>query len=151
MSEVNTAGPFTVTEGPFAGWLTWSRGADPFETHVGPFYFRKHPGGEIEAVFTPEPHHCNGGGMIHGGMLMTFADFCLFAIAFDALADDRAVTVSCNSEFLGAAKPGITIRGSGRVTRAAKSLIFVQGALEQQGAPVLAFSGILKKLRANPT
>jgi len=151
MSEVNNAGPYTVTDGPFAGWLTWSRGADPFETHVGPFYFRKHTSGEIEAVFTPETHHCNGGGMIHGGMLMTFADFCLFAIAFDALGDDRALTVSCNSEFLGAAKPGTLIRGSGQVTRAAKSLIFVQGTLAQEGAPVLAFSGILKKLRLNLT
>ena len=33
-------GPIEVTEGPFAGWMTWGEGADPYETAIGPFCFK---------------------------------------------------------------------------------------------------------------
>src|SRR5690606_10647268 len=75
------SGGVTLTEGPFAGWTTWSQGGDPYESLIGPFYFRSEPEGGARCVFEPKPHHCNGGGAIHGGCLMSFADFSLFAIA----------------------------------------------------------------------
>ena len=89
----------TLAEGPFAGWTTWSQGGDPYETAIGPFYFRADEG-RVRCAFQPRREHLNGGGTIHGGALMSFADFALFAIAHNALAGAHAVTLTCNCEFI---------------------------------------------------
>ena len=49
---------------------------DPFEDHVGPFGYKVEDGRITFAVQTDERHR-NTGGSVHGGMLMTFADFAL--------------------------------------------------------------------------
>jgi acyl-coenzyme A thioesterase 13 len=138
-------GPVVVTEGPFAGWTTWSAGADPFETIIGPFYFRVTEG-RAQCAFEPKPHHFNGGGTIHGGCLMSFADFSLFAIAHNALKGAHAVTLTCNSEFVGAGSQNAVVEAEGEVLRETRSLIFVRGLITQASRPVLAFSGTLKKI-----
>src|SRR5262245_46812762 len=86
------SGPVPVEDGPFAGWLTWGRGSDPYETLLGPFCFKVEDG-RARCAFMPRRDHLNGGGAIHGGALMSFADFSLFSIAHNALQGDvRAVT-----------------------------------------------------------
>lgn len=137
-----------LTEGPFAGWTTWSNGADPFETAIGPFCFRE-VGGRAKCAFQPRREHLNGGGTVHGGALMSFADFALFAIANNALAGAKAVTVTCNSGFLSAASLDAVIEAEGEVLRATRSLVFVRGLVTQASRPVLAFSGTLKKIAAS--
>lgn len=138
-------GPVTLTEGPFAGWQTWSKGADPYETAIGPFCY-KIENGEAICAFQPRPDHLNGGGTIHGGALMSFADFSLFAIAHNALQDTKAVTLTCNSEFLSAGTLDGTVTARGDVLRETRSLVFVRGLITQQNRPLLAFSGTLKKI-----
>jgi uncharacterized protein (TIGR00369 family) len=137
--------PTRLTEGAFAGWYTWGQGGDPFETVNGPFYFKRDSDGVV-CVFEPRHEHLNGAGAIHGGALMTFADFSLFAIAHTALSEAKAVTLTCNSEFIAAGVPGALVEGRGEVLRSTRSLVFVRGTLTQAGKPVLAFSGTLKKL-----
>lgn len=138
--------PESVTEGPFAGWWTWGQGADPFETALGPFCF-KIEGGGVRCAFEPRREHLNGSGAIHGGALMSFADFSLFSIAYNALAGGvRAVTLTFNSEFLSAGTLGAWIEAEGEVLRETRSLIFVRGLVTQGSRPVLAFSGTLKKI-----
>ena len=73
-------GAIELTEGPFAGWITWGAGSDPFETANGPFCF-KIENGTARCAFQPRREHLNGGGAVHGGALMRFADFALFSIA----------------------------------------------------------------------
>jgi uncharacterized protein (TIGR00369 family) len=90
----------------------------------------------------------NGSGAMHGGCLMTFADYCLFALAQKALAGARGVTVSLNGEFIDAAYVGDLVEGTGEVVRAGKSLIFVRGIVTSAGKPLLTFSGTIKKLRS---
>jgi acyl-coenzyme A thioesterase 13 len=136
-----------LTEGPFAGWTTWSNGADPFETSIGPFCFRE-DAGRAKCAFQPRREHLNGGGTVHGGALMSFADFALFAIAHNALAGAKAVTLTCNSEFLSAAGLEGVIEAEGEVLRATRSLVFARGLVTQASRPVLAFSGTLKKIAA---
>ncbi|HVY86249.1 MAG TPA: PaaI family thioesterase [Caulobacterales bacterium] len=138
--------PTIVPEGPFAGWTTWGLGTDPYETHLGPFCFRV-VDGRAQCAFEPKPHHCNGGGAIHGGALMSFADFSLFSIAHNALTDGvKAVTLSCNCEFISAGTLDGWIESDGDVLRVTRSLIFVRGLIRQRTRPVLAFSGALKKI-----
>ena len=139
-------GPVLVTKGPFAGWMTWSRGADPFETLLGPFCF-KIEDGRVRSAFEPKPQHLNGGGALHGGALMSFADFSLFSIAHKSLSEGvKAVTLSCNCEFLSAGDLDGLIEAEGEVLRETRSIIFVRGLIAQRSRPVLAFSGALKKI-----
>ncbi|MDX2233113.1 MAG: PaaI family thioesterase [Hyphomonadaceae bacterium] len=139
--------PTTLTNGPFAGWMTWGAGNDPFETLCGPLCFRTEDDGRQRAGFLPTEKHLNGGGVLHGGALMTFADFSLFALAHDVLQGQHAVTVTFNSELMGAGVLGAPVYAEGRVLRETKSMVFVQGRLEQNGQPIMAFSGTLKKIR----
>lgn len=152
MSETSAdaSGRSLVTDGPFQGWWTWGRGGDPFETLIGPFHYRLDPAGTPISATMPRPEHCNGGGFLHGGFLMSFVDFTLFAIAHHALGAGYAVTLTCSTEFLGAGKPGLRLDGRGEVTRETGSMIFVQGRLSQADVSIIAFSGILKKIRPKP-
>lgn len=138
--------PFVLTEGPFAGWSTWSDGADPYESAIGPFVFRDEPDGKVRCAFMPERSHLNGGGAIHGGALMSFADFSLFAIARRELGSSVAVTVTFNGEFISGGAPGVMVEATGEVLRATRSMLFVRGLLKQNARTLLAFSGTLKKI-----
>jgi uncharacterized protein (TIGR00369 family) len=132
--------------GEWAGW-TLIHGVDPFEDLAGPFYFRDEPNGVRRSAFRVETKHLNGFGTLHGGCVMSFADFSLFMIAHDALGGAGAVTVSLNGEFVGPAKPGDLVESTGEVIRAGGSLVFVRGIISTAGQPMLTFSGVVKRAR----
>lgn len=144
-AQSNFPGGVTLTEGPFAGWTTWSGGSDPYETLIGPFYFRDEGGG-ARCVFEPQRHHLNGGDTIHGGCLMSFADFSLFAIAHNTLRGSHAVTMTFTSEFIGAGGLDGWVEARGEVVRDTRSIVFLRGMVTQAERPLLSFSGTLKKL-----
>jgi acyl-coenzyme A thioesterase PaaI-like protein len=138
------------TEGEFKGWRTWRR--DNFETHTGPFYHRMEDDGQIRCAFRVESKHLNGSQHnVHGGAFMSFADYCLFAIAGPVLKGP-AVTVSFACEFLDVAREGELVEGSGEITRAGGSMLFLRGILKSGERPLLTFSGTIKrvKLRSPP-
>lgn len=137
--------PVRCVDGEFAGWYHWQ--TDPFESRAGPFYMRRGPDGGMVAAFRAEARHMNGGGAIHGGCLMSFADFALFAIANDALAGDEAVTMNLSGDFLGAVREGALVEARGEVTRGSGKTIFVRGMVTGDGEPALSFSGIIRRLR----
>ena len=138
--------PDLVTEGEFKGWVTWASEAFEHDT-AGPFYFRTDEKGAV-AAFRAGAKHMNSGGVVHGGCLMTFADFALFAIAQDVFGDNGyGLTVAFNSEFLSGAKLGQLIEARGEVLREGGSLIFVRGILTADGTPCLNFSATLKRLK----
>lgn len=137
--------PLVEAEGPFAGWTTW-RDIDPFEGRAGPFYYRREDDGEMRAAFLVESKHLNVGGFVHGGCLMTFADFALFAIALPHLDDPMAVTVSLNTEFLDRVVEGDRVEATGRMLRRTRSLAFIQGVASVGERPVLAFSGVIRPM-----
>jgi uncharacterized protein (TIGR00369 family) len=141
------SGPRLVETGDWAGWRTWS-GLDPFEDQSGPFYFKEDDAGVVTTAFRAETKHMNGGGFMHGGCMMTFADFSLFGIAWKELGSQHAVTVSLNGEFLGPARPGDLVTATGEVTKAGGSLLFVRGLVSTGSSPMLNFSGVIKKIRS---
>lgn len=132
--------------GEWDGW-TLIRGGDPFEDLTGPFYMRTEADGTRRSAFRVEAKHLNGSGNIHGGCLMTFADFSLFMIAHAALEGVESVTVSLNGEFVGPAQAGDLVESTGEVVRAGGSLVFIRGTIARAGEPMLSFSGVVKKLR----
>jgi acyl-coenzyme A thioesterase PaaI-like protein len=137
--------PIDVTEGPWAGWRTWGAGNDPYETLTGPYFLREEADGSVTCGYTPEAKNLNGGGNVHGGSLMTFADFCLFAHA-KTWTLDHYVTVQFESQFIGAGKPDVAILSTGEVVRQTRSMLFVRGIMTQEGKPVFSYSGILKRV-----
>lgn len=139
--------PILETQGEFKDWLTWPTEAFEYEA-AGPFYFKKIDD-EYVSAFRARPKHLNSGGTVHGGCLMTFADFALFAIAADHI-DYYGVTVAFTSEFLSGPKTGQLIEARGEVLRAGGSIVFVRGIITADGDPALNFSGTIKKVRPKP-
>ena len=142
-----TPGIHVQTEGEFAGWRTWTR--DNFETHNGPFWHRIDENGEVQCVFRVEKKHLNGSGNVHGGAFMSFADYCLFAMAASVL-QASGVTVSFACEFIDAAREGELVEGRGEITRAGGSLIFLRGTLKAGGRTLFTYSGTIKRIKSKP-
>ena len=118
--------------------------ADPFEDYVGPFGY-KIEDGKIHFAFRAEPHHANTGNTLHGGILMTFADFALCLTAIHGLPDERCVTVSLNCEFTAPGQVGDFIESTAEVVRRARSLTFVRGTIAAGDRALLNYSGIVKR------
>ncbi len=133
-----------ATDGEFAGWRTWSR--DSFETHNGPFWHRMEDDGSIRCAFRVEKKHLNGMRNVHGGAFMAFADYCLFAFAAPVL-QGPGVTVGFSCEFLDAAREGELVEGTGEITRAGGSLIFLRGQLKSEKRLLFTFSGTIKRVK----
>lgn len=133
-------------DGEWAGWSMW-RGQDPFEDHAGPFYFRLDDDGRPVCAFRAERKHMNGGGFMHGGCIMTFADYCLFVIAREALNETHSVTATFNGEFVGGVPEGALVECRGEVVKNARSMVFVRGMITTGGEPVMSFSAVIKKTR----
>ena len=133
-------------DGEFAGWYHWNQ--DPYETRSGPFYMKRESDGSYLSAFRSEDRHMNGAGFMHGGCLMTFADFALFAIATDELGGGHAVTMNLSGDFLGASGPGALMEARGEVTRGGGKTIFVRGMITADGAHALSFTGIIRRLSA---
>ena len=139
--------PDIVTEGEFEGWMTWKSEAFEHDT-AGPFYFRTDERGDV-AAFRVQAKHMNQGAVVHGGCLMTFADFSLFAIAQEVFKEgEYGLTVAFTSEFLSGAKLGQLVEARGEVLREGGSLIFVRGVLTADRKPCLNYSATLKRISA---
>lgn len=119
---------------------------DPFEELVGPMCFKEEPDGRLRFAFEAKPKHANTAGQIHGGMLMTFADFALCLAAIHGLPGERCVTVSLSSEFTAPGQVGDFIESTAEVVRRARSLTFVRGTVTAGDRTLLNYSGIVKRL-----
>jgi uncharacterized protein (TIGR00369 family) len=138
----------TIESGPWAGWRTWPQ--DTFETGVGPFYMKVGEDGRVVCRFIAEPRHMNGGGFMHGGCFLTFADYACFAIA-EEHTRGPSVTVNLSGDFLSAAQVGDVLEATGEVTRAGGRLIYVRGMITANGKPALSFTSVITKVTRRPT
>lgn len=134
-----------VTEGEWAGWSCYP-GGDPFEDLAGTFYFKIDEDGPV-CAFRAERKHLNGGGFLHGGCVMTFADFSLFVIARDVIDGSSTVTATFNCELVGTAFEGDLVECRGEVVKAGRSMVFVRGMITSKGEPLASFSSVLKKTK----
>lgn len=135
-----------VTEGEWAGWSCYP-GGDPFEDLAGPFYFKIDADGRPVCAFRAERKHLNGGGFLHGGCVMTFADFSLFVIARDAIVGSPCVTATFNCELVGTAFEGDLVECRGEVVKPGRSMVFVRGLITCRDEPIASFSSVLKKTK----
>ena len=103
-------------------------GFDPAEDHIGPFY-SKEMGDRRLYAFKVEEKHCNVTAILHGGVLMTFADYCLSMEATNNYKEEDCVTVSFNCEFVSGAAKGDLVECRTNVTRKTGSLAFIVGEI----------------------
>ena len=74
------------------------------------------------------PHHMNGYNNTHGGLVMSFASATLRDLA-EKTASGPCRLVSFNSDFLAAGGPTDLLEGKARVTRATRSILFIEGTV----------------------
>ncbi|WP_374304069.1 PaaI family thioesterase [Ferrovibrio sp.] len=128
-----------------AGWKQ-RHGQGPFTQIVGPVWVRREDDGSSTYGLLAEERHTNSRGVVHGGMLMTFADHMLGWLVWDAVERRPCATISLNNQFIGAVKPGDWMEMRGRIVRQTRSIIFVQGEAKVGERVVLASEGIWKVL-----
>lgn len=97
------------------------------------------------------PDHDNKNGVVHGGVLMAFADHALSFLAWEAAERAPCTTIQLNSHFLDGVRPGEFIVLRGEVTRRTRGLVFVRGVICVAGGSEIrdvgAVDGIWRVLR----
>ena len=86
---------------PRASGYTLYDPSDPFEDYVGPIWYRRQDDG-VHCLMPTEERHTNGGGALHGGVLLTFADYALcsaasFAASGGQMPGSFAMTLNLNA------------------------------------------------------
>lgn len=111
----------------------------------GPLY-GKRDGNRLVMGIRIEPRHCNSVGTCHGGMLAMLADMML-AMGSSVQEDLRGflMTVSLTCDFIDTAPVGAWVEGRPEVVRVTRTLVFSQGLLTRDGAPVLRANAVLKR------
>lgn len=137
-----------MPDSPFPGYQSFQP-TDPYEEHVGPMYYRRETGA-AHGLLPVQPHHLNSGGMVHGGLLMTFADYAL-ALAAGSISGSFSLTVGLNCQFLNAGRLGSPLEATAEVIRTGKSLAFARGLILQDGVPLLSASGVFKPIERGKT
>ena len=125
---------------------------DPFEDHVGPFYFRisgdAQAAGSVHCVLPTLPRHGNYAGGVHGGAILTFADYALCLVAGRAADGGTntsfAMTVSIAVEFLDAGRIGPPLEATGEPLQVTGRLAFARGTLSQEGRTIALWSGVVR-------
>jgi uncharacterized protein (TIGR00369 family) len=102
----------------------------------------------LQAFFALD-RHCNGLGLIHGGMMSAFLDGLLAAAAARATGA-TPVTIHLSVDFLGMGRAGEWVMGEARVTRATRDLVFVEGRCHVGERDLARASGVFKLMRRRP-
>lgn len=118
---------------------------DPFEAFIFQTFQRRNADGTLTLALPTDERHHNTRGVVHGGLLMAFADSVLGVAAFNVCAPGTwCVTVSQSSSFLRGVKAGELIEVTPVVTRATRSMIFTRGEFLVGGEAVFQASSVWK-------
>ena len=125
---------------------------DPFEDHVGPFYFRiagdAREAGSVHCVLPTHQRHGNYAGGVHGGAILAFADYALCLVAGRAADGGTnssfAMTVSITVEFLDGGTVGAPLEATGEPLQVTGRLAFARGTITQAGRTIALWSGVCR-------
>ncbi len=109
---------------------------------VGPIWRR----GDPHFGFVAAEKHANHIGIVHGGMLMTFADQAMGMTGRRATDDKPHATIELNMQFVGAVQIGDFVEAHCEIVRMTRSLLFIESKLKVGERPVASASGIWKIL-----
>jgi acyl-coenzyme A thioesterase PaaI-like protein len=139
----------TVYDPGASGWRAMSAAALPSGLGVP---WAKRVDGDWQYGLQTGSDHGNPNGVLHGGVLLAFADHGLSLLAWEAAERSVCTTIQLNSHFLDAARPGEFLELRGEVTRRTRGLVFLRGIIGARDVAgikdVAAVDGIWRVLRA---
>jgi uncharacterized protein (TIGR00369 family) len=109
---------------------------------VGPIWRR----GDSLFGFVAVTKHSNHIGIVHGGMLMTFADQAMGMTGRHMTGEKPHATIELNIQFVGAVQLGDFVEAHCEVVRETRSLLFIESKLKVGTRTVATASGIWKIL-----
>jgi uncharacterized protein (TIGR00369 family) len=113
-----------------------------FNRFVGPLYRLPDKAGRPRFAFVAAEKHMKAAGSVHGGMLMTLADVAMSRTARLASNVTSCSTVSLSCDFLAPGQLGETIEAEVRVTRLAKTMMFLAAKITASRRPLLVANGV---------
>lgn len=111
---------------------------------VGPLLMGPVGGGTGRFRFDAAAKHRNRNDVVHGGMLMTFADRAMGFTARQGDMSRRQATIQFDMQFIRAARIGQTVEMECRIIRETRDLVFVEGRMTAGGEVVATARGIWK-------
>jgi acyl-coenzyme A thioesterase PaaI-like protein len=115
-----------------------------FNKFAGPFY-RLADGVDVRRFgFIALPHHMNGAGTVHGGLLMAFADIAMGRTSRLISGANSCSTVALNCDFVGPGRLGDLIVATVRATRQTRTLVFLGAELSTADRMVMTATGLWK-------
>lgn len=118
-----------------------------FIAHVGPVYRREADGAY---AFRAAAKHANLIDVVHGGMLMSFADRALGETAMRAADGANCVTIQMEMQFVDVARIGDWITVAPEVVKRTGSLVFLRCEVRHEARIVSIATGVWKILRRRP-
>lgn len=94
-----------------------------------------------------DPQHMNQMGVAHGGLVMTLLDVAMGSAARSQV-EANVMTVDMQTAFVAPARGRIA--GEGRVVRAGRSLVFVEGDVRDESGEVVAKGTSVFKVSRTP-
>ncbi|HWA64037.1 MAG TPA: PaaI family thioesterase [Caulobacteraceae bacterium] len=137
------SGEETIPPPPEGFVLASGRGA--FTTHNGPYFYRHGESGTEQAFYALK-RHCNGVGLIHGGMLAAFLDGLLAGAAARG-TQATPVTIHLGIDYLDMGRAGEWVIGEARLTRSTRDIAFVEGRAHVGGRDLARAAGVFKLMR----
>ncbi len=101
---------------------------------------------EMRRGFFAAQVHTNAAGMVHGGLLMTFADSVMARNVWHAIGR-RGVTLQMNCNFLAPVREGQWVEAVSTVERATESTVFLKLLIRAEKHPCFSASGIFRLRR----
>ncbi len=126
-----------------AGWQQYTD--EGFFGLVGPLWTREEGGTHLYA-FKAESKHHNRRGVVHGGMLMAFADRSMGMTCWYANEQQPQATVQLDMHFIDAVRIGEFVEAKCRVVRRTRSVIFMEAELVVGDRVVATAKGVWKTL-----
>jgi acyl-coenzyme A thioesterase PaaI-like protein len=124
--------------------LQAGRGA--FSSHNGPYFRRVSPQGGVEQAFFALDRHCNGVGLLHGGMISAFLDGLLAgAVAVETKA--TPITIHLSIDFLNMGRPGDWVLGHASLARATREIAFADGEARIGDHILARATGVFRLMR----
>ena len=99
---------------------------DPFEAHMGPWFFKTDADGRQTYGFLVDDRHLNRQGICHGGSLMTFVDAFLSKLVWREIGGNAAVTLGMQVQFLKPAHLGDWVTCAPEIVQQGRSVLFTQ-------------------------
>jgi acyl-coenzyme A thioesterase PaaI-like protein len=116
-------------------------------TLVGPLWQRGE-GGDLRFGFRAEEKHLNRRGVVHGGMVMTFADQALGLAAREINGGLPQATIQLDTQFIAPVEVDDFVEVSPQLVRRTRSILFMRGTLLVGERTVASAQGIWKVIGA---